>query len=120
METPVARDRRFSWFTANILIFASALAVIAARSEPQHLVAQSAALPHTQISQPVPAWQKAVGKMEFEVASIRPAAPGAKPRQNFDMSVESLREHSTGRSHFSSRCHRDVYPIRLQAQWVPG
>jgi bla regulator protein blaR1 len=39
--------------------------------------------------QPVPEWQKAAGgKMEFEVASIRPAPPGASWHSNMDFSVE--------------------------------
>jgi bla regulator protein blaR1 len=39
--------------------------------------------------QPIPAWQEvAGGKMEFEVASIRPAAPGASWHSNMDFSVE--------------------------------
>lgn len=48
--------------------------------------------------QPILNWQKAAGgHMEFEVASIRPAAPGASWHGNLDLSIEDLMRPTGGR-----------------------
>ncbi len=84
----VVRYRSFSWITVRNLICFAAFAAVSSESEDAR--AQSAPSA-SQTSQAVPAWQTAAGgKMEFEVASIHPAAPGAGPRQNFDMSIEDV------------------------------
>ena len=84
----VPRYRSLSWVTVCSLICSAAFAAIAAPSKAQA----------SQTSQPVPAWQTSAGdKMEFEVASIHPAAPGASARQNFDMSVEDMTIPQGGR-----------------------
>ncbi|MGA9667787.1 MAG: TIGR03435 family protein [Terracidiphilus sp.] len=75
----------------SLMCFAAFAVAIAVSSGAPDALAQSAPPPASQTSQPVPAWQTAAGgKMEFEVASIHPAAPGASTRQNFDMSIEDM------------------------------
>ena len=98
MRMLAPRYRSFSWVTACTLLCSAACAAIAISSESPEAWAQSAPPPATRTSQPGPAWQKtAGGNMEFEVASIRPAAPGASTRQNFDMSVEDVNIPPGGR-----------------------
>ena len=87
----VPRYRNFSRAAVCSLICSAAFGAIAVSSEAQDARAHSEPSPASQASQLVPAWQTAAGgKMEFEVASIHPAAPGASTRQNFDMSVEEM------------------------------
>jgi bla regulator protein BlaR1 len=89
MPMLVPRYRSFSCATVCGLICSAAFAAIAISLESADAQAHSAPPPASQTSQPIPAWQTAAGgKIEFEVASIHPAASGAHWRQNFDMSVE--------------------------------
>ena len=91
----IPRYGSFSSITVCGLICSAALAV---SSELPGALAQSVPPPAPQTSEPIPAWQKAAGgKLEFEVASIRLAVPGARGRQNFDMSVEDLPIPTAGR-----------------------
>lgn len=56
--------------------------------------AQSTATP----VQPIPAWQSAAGgRMEFEVASIRPVPAGARPHSNMDLSPDDTTVPNGGR-----------------------
>ena len=74
------------------LICSAAIAAMAVSLESPDARAQSTPPSAPQTSQPIPAWQKAAGgKMEFEVASIHPTAPGASQRwHGFDMSIEDV------------------------------
>jgi bla regulator protein blaR1 len=103
MLTPVPRPRSFSWFclwagarnTVSSAAFAAALALPLASTCSR---AQSAPAPTLEASQLVPAWQSAAGgHMEFEVAAIHPAAPGASWHSNMDFSVEDLAPPPGGR-----------------------
>jgi hypothetical protein len=91
MAIPFPRYRSFSGMSVCSLVCCAAFGAVAVSSTAPDAQAQSAPLPASQTSQPVLAWQTAAGgKMEFEVASIHPAGPGASTRQNFDMSVEDM------------------------------
>jgi bla regulator protein BlaR1 len=84
------RYRSFSWTASCGLICSAAFAAVAISSESLDSRAQSTPPPASQALQPIPAWQKAAGgKMEFEVASIHPTAPGASSQwKGLDMSIE--------------------------------
>jgi bla regulator protein BlaR1 len=99
MLTLPGRDGKCSWNSWRGMVSAAVFAAaIAVSTDSPGALAQSVATPSSQSSQPVPAWQKSAGgKMEFEVASIHPAAPGASMRQNFDMSVEDVTIPAGGR-----------------------
>jgi uncharacterized protein (TIGR03435 family) len=76
------------------LISSASLAAIAVSLILLKAEAQSAPVP----SQPIPEWQGASsGKMEFEVASIRPAVPGTRSHSNLDLSPDDTTVPSGGR-----------------------
>lgn len=90
MLVPVQHSHPFSRIAVRSRIFSAAFAsAIVLSLGSLDARAQSAPPPAPRPSRPGLAWQKSAGdKMEFEVASIHPAAPGARGRMNFDLSVE--------------------------------
>ena len=76
------------------LISSASLAAIAVSLILLKAEAQSAPIP----AQPIPESQGASGgKMEFEVASIRPAVPGTRSHSNLDLSPDDTTVPSGGR-----------------------
>ena len=98
----------YSWrlsVGSGVIYLATFAAGIIASPSSSKALAQSTPPP---ASQPIPAWQRdAGGKMEFEVASIRPAAPGATWRTIFDLSVEDVPVPPGGR--FSATASLGTY-----------
>lgn len=75
--------------TCSILAVLPTLAPAQVATAPAN--AQPSPPPTASASPQPPAWQTAAGgHMEFEVASIHPAAPGARWHSNMDFSVEDL------------------------------
>src|SRR5665213_3146672 len=98
MLTSFPRSRSFSCIAVCGLISFAAFTAIAVSLISLKIRAQSATPSPYQTSQPVPAWQReAGGKMEFEVASIRPAAPGTHPHFNGAYGIESSSAPPGGR-----------------------
>lgn len=90
MLMPGPHCRSFSRVALLGLICSAAIVAMAISSESPDARAQSTPPPAPKTLLPIPAWQKvAGGKMEFEVASIHPTAPGASSQwKGLDMSVE--------------------------------
>jgi hypothetical protein len=114
---PAPISRRFTFARG-------ALAIVAAVAfAPSPVIAQTppgsgaekvlAAAQVTAAPQP-PAWQIAAGgKMEFEVASIHPAAPRRKLAVEWFRHEHRGRASSTGRPLCSESYLEDIYPVRL-------
>ncbi len=90
MPTLIRCNRRFSSKSLRSLISVVALiAAITASSISPHSRAQSALAPASRPPQLIPAWQAtAGGKMQFEVASIRPSEPGKFVPPTFGLSID--------------------------------
>lgn len=86
----VPRDRSFSWNSLCSLISHGAfVAAIAVSSTSPGALAQSAQAPASPPSQSAPKWQLASGgKMEFEVASIKPGQVGKFSPPNIALNID--------------------------------
>jgi hypothetical protein len=86
----VPRDRSFSWNSLCSLISHGAfVAAIAVSSTLPCALAQSAQSPASPPSQSTPEWQLAAGgKMEFEVASIKPGEVGKFSPPNIALNID--------------------------------
>ncbi len=94
MHLGTPRYRSFARTAMRRLVSSASLAAIAVSLILLKAQAQSA--PRT--AQPIPEWQSAAGgKMEFEVASIRPAAPGTHSHSNLDLSPDDTTVPNGGR-----------------------
>lgn len=99
MSILLGRDGSCPWNSflvlASAIAFSAAIAILSNLPEAR---AQSALLPVSQSSRSIPETQEgAYLKMEFEVASIHPAVPGARVHSNMDLSVDDLAVDTGGR-----------------------
>ncbi len=94
MHLPIPSLCSFARTAMRRLISSASLAAIAVSLILLKAQAQSSPTP----AQPIPGWQSAAGgKMEFEVASVRPAAPGTRSHSNLDLSPDDTTVPNGGR-----------------------